>query len=102
MSDVGYWLGTYEHFNMFRKTQDFTSLDRSLSDKMQDVIVAYARTGNPSTADVKFVKYAPADEMRTVLGDIIEVQKLNTRGLDFLLANPPARVQPKTAPRIKY
>jgi para-nitrobenzyl esterase len=102
MADVGYWLGTYGEFNTFRKTQDLTSVDNKLSDEMQDVIVTYARTGNPNTAAVKFVKYSPDDERRTVFDDKVEVQKLNTRGMDFLLANPPPPSRPNPAPRTKY
>jgi para-nitrobenzyl esterase len=101
MGDVPYFLGTYEAFNLFRKTRDWTAADRALSEKMQDVIVAFARTGNPNTPAVKFVRYDPKDEQRTVFGDTIRTEKLNTRGMDFLLANPPAEPQrqPQARPR---
>jgi para-nitrobenzyl esterase len=101
MGDVPYFLGTYEAFNLFRKTRDWTAADRALSEKMQDVIVAFARTGNPNTPAVKFVRYDPKDEQRTVFGDAIRTEKLNTRGMDFLLANPPAEPQrePQARPR---
>jgi para-nitrobenzyl esterase len=93
MGDVPYFLGTYDAFNLFRKTRDWTDLDRSLSDRMQDVIVAFARTGNPNTPAVKFVRYDPKDEQRTVFGDMITVEKLNTPGMDFLLRTPVQQVQ---------
>src|SRR6185312_2103225 len=59
MSDVPYWLGTYPAFNLFRVTRDWMPLDRGLSEKMQDVIVAFAKTGNPRTADVEFRRFEP-------------------------------------------
>jgi para-nitrobenzyl esterase len=99
MGDVPYFLGTYDAFNMFRKTRDWTGLDRSLSERMQDVIVAFARTGNPNTPAVKFVRYDPKNEQRTVFGDTITVEKLNTPGMDFLLHNPVQQAQPPAANR---
>jgi para-nitrobenzyl esterase len=94
MGDVPYFLGTYEAFNMFRKTRDWTALDRGLSEKMQDVIVAYARTGNPNTPGVSFAKYAPSAEQRTDFGDRIVVETLNSSGMDFLLDTPAAPPPP--------
>lgn len=88
MGDVPYFLGTYEAFNLFRTTRNWTDADRSLSQKLQNVIVTYARTGNPNTPDVKFVKYDPRHEMRTDINDRISLEKLNTAGLDFLDQTP--------------
>lgn len=99
MGDVPYFLGTYEAFNMFRTTRDWTPLDRGLSEKMQDVILSYARTGNPSTTAVHFVRYDPKKEQRVLFGDTIGLETMNTAGMDFLLATPaamPARAQPPT------
>ncbi|HTZ74486.1 MAG TPA: carboxylesterase family protein [Candidatus Aquilonibacter sp.] len=90
MSDVPYWLGTYEAFNLFRRTRDWTAWDRELSDDMQDVIIAFAKTGNPSTGVVHFTRYDPANEMRVDFGDKITDEKLYTKGMDFLEANPVA------------
>jgi len=90
MSDVPYWLGTYEAFNLFRKTRDWAAWDRELSNDMQDVIVAFAKTGNPSTSVVHFTRYDPANETRMNFGDRITAEKLYTKGMDFLEANPVA------------
>lgn len=90
MSDVPYWLGTYETFNLFRRTRDWTAWDRELSNDMQDVVVAFAKTGNPSTRVVQFTRYDPANEMRMNFGDKIANEKLYTKGMDFLEANPVA------------
>jgi para-nitrobenzyl esterase len=95
MGDVPYFLGTYEAFNLFRTTRNWTDLDRNLSNQMQDTIVAFARTGDPNTPAVKFARYDPKREQRTVFGDTVSVETLNTAGLDFLFEAP---VAPRPAP----
>lgn len=89
-SDVPYWLGTYNAFNLIRRTRDWTTWDRELSNDMQDVIVGFAKTGNPSTSTVRFTAYDPANEVRVTLGDTITVEKLDGKLMDFLLAHPPS------------
>ncbi len=88
MGDVPYFLGTYEAFNLFRTTRDWTALDRDLSEKMQNVIVSFAKTGNPSTDAVKFTRYNPSNEMRVDFGDTIKNEKLYTKGMDFISDTP--------------
>jgi para-nitrobenzyl esterase len=90
MGDVPYWLGTYETFNLFRRTRDWSAWDRNLSALMQDVVVAFAKTGNPSTRAVAFTRYAADSETRVDFGDSVRVEKLNTRGMDFLETTPSA------------
>ncbi len=60
MGDVPYFLGTYDAFNLFRRTRDWTPADRDLSEKMQNVIVAFAKTGSPSTAAVTLTRDDPS------------------------------------------
>lgn len=102
MGDVPYWLGTYEDFNLFRITRNWTAWDKELSNDMEDTIIAFARTGNPATAVVKWPRYNPKNEERVDFGDTIKIEKLYTKGLDFLAANPPARAprppRPPAAP----
>jgi len=90
MGDVPYFLGTYEAFNLFRRTRDWTAWDRELSNALQDVVVAFARTGNPSTRVVQLTRYALDNETRVDFGDSIEVEKLNTKALNFLETTPAA------------
>jgi para-nitrobenzyl esterase len=89
-SDVPYWLGTYNAFNLIRRTRDWTTWDRELSNDMQDVIVEFAKTGNPSTSTAKFTAYDPANEVRMIFGDKITTEKLDSKVMDFLLAHPPS------------
>jgi len=90
MGDVPYWLGTYEAFNLFRRTRDWTAWDRELSTIMQDVIVAFARTGNPSTRAAQFMRYTTENPTRIDFGDTVKIEKLNTAGMDFLETTPAA------------
>ena len=55
MSDTPFWLNTIDSFNLFRTTRAWTAYDRDLAEKMSDIVVAFARTGNPSTPAVKMV-----------------------------------------------
>jgi para-nitrobenzyl esterase len=98
MGEVPYFLGTYEAFNMFRTTRDWAPLDRDLSEKMQDVIVAFARTGDPSTAAVAMPRFNPRDVRRVDFGDTIRVERLNGEALAFLLANRPVASERPPSP----
>lgn len=99
MGDVPYFLGTYDAFNLFRTTRDWTDYDRKLSDEMQDVILAFARAGNPSTAAVKFVPFDVRRPERTDFGDRISVERLNPAAMDFLLRNPVQQQQARAPNR---
>ncbi len=57
--DVPYWLGTLDALNLFRTTRDWTERDRSLSERMQAVIIAFANTGNPGAGWPRFDQNAP-------------------------------------------
>lgn len=93
-SDVPYWLGTYESFNLLRHTRDWTSWDKQLSDDMQDVIVSFAKTGNPSTSAAHFTAYDPLNEMRVRFGESIQTEKINSKAADLIKAHPPAQIRP--------
>lgn len=98
MGDVPYFLGTYEAFNTFRTTRDWTAYDRDLSNKMQDVIVSFAKTGDPSTLAVKFTPYNPAKETRVLFGDTIATETLNGKAMDFIGQAMPARAPQGAGP----
>ncbi len=96
--DVPYWLDTQDALNMFRKTRNWEGYDRDLAARMSDVVIAFARTGNPSTAAVKMVPYSLADERLVEFGDTIGVVTLDTRACDFI-ASTPAVPSPPRPPR---
>ena len=98
--DVPYWLGTLETLNSFRKTRDWTDLDRQLAETMSDALVAFASSGNPNTSGQNdWPKYR---------GDREEVRELGTSNravpwpdsarLDFFAAQSATRVGADTRP----
>lgn len=93
-SDVAYWLGTLSTYNLFRITRDWQPADFELSRQMQKVILTFAKTGTPDTPAVKFRPFQPAKPYRTILGEQIRLQRLNPRGIAFLLQHPPAWPRP--------
>ncbi len=54
-----------------------------------DVVIAFAKTGNPSIAAVTMVPYSATDERASEFGDAIRVIKLNTRDWISSRARPP-------------
>lgn len=92
-TDIEYWLQNQDTLNMIHLTRNWTAYDRQLSDKMSDILVNFAKSGQPMGQGVRLVKYNPAKEQRTVLGDKIYVEDMNTKGMDFMTANPYARLQ---------
>jgi para-nitrobenzyl esterase len=85
--DMPYWLDTLDTFNMFRVTRNWQAYDHELADKMSNVVIAFAKTGDPSTSAVKMIRYDPANEQLVEFGDSIRVVKLNTKGVDFISEN---------------
>ena len=83
-ADLPFWFGTIDALNMFRKTRDWSAYDYKLTNQMMDVVVAFARTGNPSTADAKIPRYNPRREQRLIFGDSITVETLNPRQVEFI------------------
>jgi carboxylesterase type B len=72
---------------------------------MMTSLVAFAKTGNPQTAAVKWPAWTPDSEQRLVIAGAFSVEPLNVAGLDWLAAHPvraaaapapaPARVSPR-------
>ncbi len=57
-----------------------------------------AATGDPAAA--KWPAWSAANERRVVFGDNITVEKLDTKGMDWLAAHPAAAI-PETPARAK-
>jgi para-nitrobenzyl esterase len=88
-SDLPFWYGTLDSLNLYRNTRAWTPYDYKLSNQMQDVIVAFARTGNPATAEAKIPRYDPRHEQRLLFGDAgLTVETLNQKQVAFIQAHP--------------
>jgi para-nitrobenzyl esterase len=91
-SDLPFWYGTLDSLNLYRHIRDWTPYDYKLSNQMQEVIVGFARSGDPSTAEVKIPRYNPRHEQRLVFGDDgTRVETLNEKQIDFIETHPPKK-----------
>jgi para-nitrobenzyl esterase len=84
-SDVPYWLGSQDALNLFRITRDWTAQDRALSKSMLTSLVAFAKSGDPSTADVRWPRWTIDAEQLVDLGDDVSIRPMNGERLDFHL-----------------
>ena len=100
-ADIPFWFGTLDVFNSLRPTRAWTPADRELSDRMQDALVAFAATGDPSTKDVTWPAWSAANEQKLEwggAGGTAKVVPVAGSRIDWLLAHPakPVDVAPGT------
>ncbi len=87
-ADIPYWFGNLDIFNLFRRTRELTAWDRTLSNDMQDTLVAFAKTGNPNTDAVKWPAWTPKNDAFVDFGDTIKVEQFNSKAMAWLAAHP--------------
>jgi para-nitrobenzyl esterase len=87
-ADIIYWFENLDVFNKIRHTRDWTSWDRTLADDMSDALIAFAKTGNPSTPAVKWPAWSSTDDVFVDFGNTVKVEKFNTEGMAWLAAHP--------------
>jgi para-nitrobenzyl esterase len=97
-SEVPYFFGTQDAFNLFRPTRAWTPWDRELSEKMTAVLVAFANTGVPATNDVKWPAWSAQNQQYIQFGDKISVEKVNLPGLEFASKHRAAAAAPAPRP----
>jgi para-nitrobenzyl esterase len=90
-SDLPFWFGTIDALNLYRKTREWSPADYKLANQMMDVVAAFAKTGDPSTADAKIPRYNPKREQRLIFANPIVIETLNRRQVDFMQAHMPRR-----------
>lgn len=95
-SDVPYWFGTLDALNMFRPTRIWTDDDRMLSGRMMDALIAFARSGDPSTPAMNWPSWSARDERYLELDVTPTVLRMNPARMDFVNAHPitPAAAAP--------
>jgi len=98
-SEVPYYFGTQDAYNLFRPTRNWTPWDRELSEKMTATLVAFAQTGNPSTAAVPWPAWSAQAERYVNFGDTIALETVNRARLDFMAKHRPAPMPPGGARR---
>jgi para-nitrobenzyl esterase len=87
-SDVPYWLGTVLLPSSGGRPGQtkLTEKDIALTNKMMDALVAFAKTGNPNTADIRWPEYSQQNKSCLIIGENIEPQPIG-RGIDFFISN---------------
>ncbi|MBS1212784.1 MAG: carboxylesterase type [Proteobacteria bacterium] len=91
--DVAYWHGTISQApaGPGARGAQITAHDTELSEKMTDALIAFAKTGNPSTPAIKWPRFNPKDPHRMDFGDRIEAVPVD-KGVFFYIANPDVKV----------
>jgi para-nitrobenzyl esterase len=84
-SDVPYWLGSQDALNLFRITREWTAYDRGLSNRMLTNLVAFAKSGDPSTAAAPWPRWSIDAEQLIDFGDDVMVRSMDSERLDFHL-----------------
>lgn len=87
-ADVPYWFDTLAAYNRFRVTRVPTPWDRKLTDRMVDALLAFARTGSPSTAAMPWPAWSAREPRYLELGDATAVRRMPTKRMDWLAAHP--------------
>jgi para-nitrobenzyl esterase len=98
--DVPYWLETLDALNLFRKTRDWTDLDRQLAETMSDALVAFASSGNPNTSGQNdWPKYrSDREEVRELGTSNRAVPWPDSARMDFFAAQSAIQVRAATQP----
>jgi carboxylesterase type B len=96
-SEVPYYLGTQDAYNLFRPTRVWTAWDRELSHTLTAALVAFASTGNPSAGTVTWPAWKADDERYVEFGDTITVRSMDGARLDFMATHRPAPGPPGAA-----
>lgn len=93
-ADIPFWFGTLDSFNIFRRTRAWTAEDRKMSQDMMNSLIAFARTGNPSTTTFRWPAWNANNEQRAVFGNNIAIERLNVNGMEWLNKNLAAPTTP--------
>jgi para-nitrobenzyl esterase len=96
--DIAYWFGNLDAFNRYRTTRNYTALDRTLSDRMSTMIVAFAATGDPSIGGVRVPPYDARNEQLIELGDQVRVIDWPGRSRFAILSGLRAVAPPEPPP----
>ena len=84
-SDVPFWFGTLESFNLFRPTRLWTSDDWALSAQMTAALIAFANTGNPTTTEISWPAWTPEREQFIEIGErLVAIKRMSTARLEFM------------------
>lgn len=96
--DIVYFTNNLDAFNAYRTSRDWTALDRNLADKISDMVVAFARTGDPSIPGQPVPRYDARNERMIEVGDSIRVIDFPAREHAALIGGLVAAPSPPAGP----
>jgi para-nitrobenzyl esterase len=87
-SDIPYWLGMLDQYNMIRPTRAWTGWDRRLSAAMVSFLISFADTGRPRAAGFDWPAWSPDAERKLVVGERASVENLNGERMAWHARHP--------------
>lgn len=96
-ADVPYWLGTFNAFNMFRSTRQWTAQDSALSEIMMGSLIALADKGVPATPRFTWPAWTTAQQRYVAFKDGATVEMMDVTRMDWLAAHTAAAVAAPSA-----
>jgi para-nitrobenzyl esterase len=81
-SEVPYFLLTQDVYNSIRETRAWTTADRQLADDLSDLLVAFARTGEPRTSAIRLEPFDKRETV-TVLDRPVTTQRFDRGRMQF-------------------
>jgi para-nitrobenzyl esterase len=92
--DVAYWHGTMGRMPTGPGSvgATVTAYDKELSGRMMDALIAFTKTGNPSTPALEWPEFDPKNPYRMVFSDRIGAVPVD-KGVFFYIANPDVKVR---------
>ena len=98
-SEVPFFLSTLDAYNIQRRTRVWSEYDRQLANRMSDVIVAFASTGQPDTAEVVMPRFERRQQKLIEFGDDLRVIAFDRRRMDFFASENLPGVVASATPR---
>jgi para-nitrobenzyl esterase len=99
-SELPYYLNTISlpTPSGFLRNEPITPSDIELADKLSDVLVAFAKSGNPNTTAVHWPKFDPKDPHELLIGESFTAIPVD-KGIFYFIANSDVRLSNITSPR---
>jgi para-nitrobenzyl esterase len=92
-ADIPFWFGTLAAFNKLRSTRDWTGEDKQLAASMMNAVIAFAKTGSPSTAGLNWPEWSEKQPAYMLFGEPSKLTQMNIKQMDWLAAHPPAEIK---------
>jgi hypothetical protein len=65
---------------------------------MSGILISFAKNGVPNSGNISLIKYDHKEEQRVRFGNRIDIETMNTQGMDFLAEHPISFSLPAPAP----